>query len=238
VAIFNYCDKLAYIKSDDDKTCIEDKAWGFLSMPRHYWPNDFISYRGRISVVDRWSKVVSVDIWGVVDDDDNNSSSPPSSGVVKVVSPRMSYSNSSHSTYLVESSAGDLLLVEMFLRPEHGSPPSFKIFKLQFSSSGEEAKRVELKSLGDDTLFLCKTCSMAVSDFPECRPNSIYFADYYYLAANYPSPYDLVIFTFDDGSFQRVRIIQHLSQQHKKVSPVWIFPTMGSYQFCAYIWHE
>ncbi|CAK9142477.1 unnamed protein product [Ilex paraguariensis] len=192
VAIYGSSRKLAYIKSGD-------KSWRFLNI-RHQFFYDFLSYRGLIYVVDRSSMVVSIDI------SDSNLSS--SSSVVKVVVPRKS--DRPKATYIVESSAGDLMLIHRYIvRSGYGEKrtSTFRIFKLQFSSSGE-AERVELESLGGDTLFLSDNHSMAVfaSNFPGCRPNSIYFLDPSFMIGQYAAfmSNDLWIFSFDDYSLKRL----------------------------------
>ncbi|XP_024177689.1 uncharacterized protein LOC112183536 [Rosa chinensis] len=85
---------------------------------------------------------------------------------------------------LVESTKGELLHVRRFstLRIERnqGAMPfthTFKVYKLVFDDTGSIVKQVELKTIGDETLFVGDSRSMSVlaSSFSWCKPNSIYY---------------------------------------------------------------
>lgn len=78
--------------------------------------------------------------------------------------------------YLVESTKGDLLLVQRILQTE----TSFMVSKFIFSDKDKyssTAQLVEVKSIGDDAIFLGQSHSVSVlaSNIPGCQPNSIYY---------------------------------------------------------------
>ncbi|KAA8535954.1 hypothetical protein F0562_028432 [Nyssa sinensis] len=163
-------EKLAMFKSGDKKwTVIDD-------LPSPY--DDVILFDGQFYAVDSTGRAVIVD-------------SSPSVNLV------------AHSVFggdkkfLVESCA-ELLLVDMYLStgPEEdlGSYEyfefydefdcymiertiRFKVFKLD----QEGQKWVEVKSLGDQMLFLGDNCafSASASDFTECKGNCIFFTDHF-----------------------------------------------------------
>ncbi|XP_059630115.1 uncharacterized protein LOC132273101 [Cornus florida] len=152
--------------------------------------------------------------------------------------------------YLVETSS-DLLLVvriiEQFVRSdvvpvyeegdlqtdEDGCPLilplilphktlQFRVYKLDFGHNN----RVEVESLGNCVFFLGGNHSMSLSahDFPEFKPNSIYFTDdcreqmdedYLY------GGHDMGIFNLDDKS---VEPVCHGNLQRIQPPPLWVAP--------------
>ncbi|KAM7504695.1 hypothetical protein LguiB_003599 [Lonicera macranthoides] len=82
--------------------------------------------------------------------------------------------------YIVETRGGDLLQVHRFIHKSFGRSPrtgQIKVFKLDKTTTTAPVW-VELKSLGDSVLFVgdCASICVAASDFPGCRPGSIYFS--------------------------------------------------------------
>ena len=104
----------------------------------------------------------------------------------------------------------------------------FKVYKLLLhEQSGKVMERVELESLGDDTLFVGDNNSMAVSaaNLPGCQPNSIYFThdyiDWIRFNKSY-RPHDVGVFNVKDGTFGQHYVLNALD---KKMPPVlWIVP--------------
>ncbi|KAM7528979.1 hypothetical protein LguiB_032389 [Lonicera macranthoides] len=88
--------------------------------------------------------------------------------------------------YIVETRNGDLLQVYRFLRDSFNGTTlhtgKIKVFKLGKTTTTTTTTPVcywaELKSLGDNALFVgdCTSMCFAASDFPGCRPGSIYFS--------------------------------------------------------------
>uniref|UniRef100_A0A2N9F324 KIB1-4 beta-propeller domain-containing protein n=1 Tax=Fagus sylvatica TaxID=28930 RepID=A0A2N9F324_FAGSY len=104
----------------------------------------------------------------------------------------------------------------------------FKVYKLRLhEQSGKVMERVELESLGDDTLFVGDNNSMSVSaaNLPGCQPNSIYFThdyiDWIRFNKSY-RPHDVGVFNVKDGTFGQHYVLNALD---KKMPPVlWIVP--------------
>uniref|UniRef100_A0A2N9FAR1 KIB1-4 beta-propeller domain-containing protein n=1 Tax=Fagus sylvatica TaxID=28930 RepID=A0A2N9FAR1_FAGSY len=104
----------------------------------------------------------------------------------------------------------------------------FKVYKLRLDEqSGKVMERIELKSLGDDTLFVGDNYSMAVSaaNFPGCQPNSIYFTHDYIDVTGFNesyTPHDLGVFNMVDGTSGQHYILKPLDKQMPPV--LWIVP--------------
>ncbi|KAJ4977705.1 hypothetical protein NE237_008485 [Protea cynaroides] len=85
--------------------------------------------------------------------------------------------------YLVESS-GDLLQVLLWFRDRQGSGPNPYISASCSVCRFDPSRKTwfEITSLYDRLLFLGSSCaiSLSVHDFPECKTNSIYFAEYFW----------------------------------------------------------
>ncbi|CAL8990501.1 unnamed protein product [Prunus brigantina] len=84
------------------------------------------------------------------------------------------FAGSAYKAYLVESTKGDLLHVRRLHNEER-----FMVYKLVFNGDGS-VQHVELRSLGDEVMFLSDNCGISVlaSNFPWCQPNSIYYIDH------------------------------------------------------------
>lgn len=81
--------------------------------------------------------------------------------------------------YFVETTDGDLLIVTRY-----GGDPNlghtYKVHKLVDSNIDGQLEHVPVVNLGGQSLFLGKNQSISVlaSDYPGCRPNSIYYSCY------------------------------------------------------------
>ncbi|XP_004292381.1 PREDICTED: putative F-box protein At1g65770 [Fragaria vesca subsp. vesca] len=95
------------------------------------------------------------------------------------------FESSSYRAYLVESTKGDLLCLNRFVKPSTNQARmketmSFKVYKLELDNQlSTTVTQVEVTNIDDQTLFVGDTPSVSVvaSDFGGCRPNSIYFTD-------------------------------------------------------------
>jgi hypothetical protein len=141
-------------------------------------------------------------------------------------------------TYLVEISNGDLLLLrrffETYLAGGQGMSDYFRVHKLVLDDeSGSVVERVEINNIGDDALFVGDNQSICIStsDFPDCKPNSIYYTDDYVIAHPYipDGPIDMGIFNLEDGSTKR-----HYKPNpaHKKLPPPPPPPPPPLFGFC------
>ncbi|KAK9278185.1 hypothetical protein L1049_027745 [Liquidambar formosana] len=137
--------------------------------------------------------------------------------------------------YLVESSAGDLLMVQRFLKQKDHEiqllTSGFKIFKLQHSTATAIAGWIEIKSLGDDALFLGDNHSLCISvaNVTGCKSNSIYYTDDYDDATTYEAfgPRDMGVFNLEDASFG---LHYKLDPSQKHMPPaLWIVPTLPKF---------
>ncbi|XP_059629200.1 putative F-box protein At5g55150 [Cornus florida] len=199
-----------------------DKAWTYLDKERFQLFYDVVYYKGLIFAVDFRVRVLMID----VNRKDGKSKAPQ----VKEIAPQTNAD--SQRTYLVESSSGDLLLVQRFLKVgddlQHATS-GFKVFKLlleQFEQG--QAMRVEVKNLGGDTLFLGDNQSICVSacKWPGCQPDSIYYTDdYIEILARLPhGRRDIGIFNIESGRFGRITsLILHIRICH---------PQFGLCQLC------
>lgn len=133
--------------------------------------------------------------------------------------------------YIVEAASGDLL--QILLYTERDVTQEFRVFKLDFSCS-PIPYWVELKSLGEDqVLFLgdgSSSLSVKASDFPGCRPGSIYFS--------LPFPHPWLEVPNDMGCVNlqsRQQPIKrfHISYEYincwaaiNNAPPIWVVPTI------------
>ncbi|KAL5543579.1 hypothetical protein UlMin_007363 [Ulmus minor] len=138
--------------------------------------------------------------------------------------------------YLVKSYYGDLLQVERHIEfwydeinGHQRATKKFKIFKLDF----EHQKWVEVRSLGDSTLFLGDNSSICVlaSNFVGCQPNCIYFTHDDDTISSHPKG------LFDSGIYnvETKSVLFHFSMDSTifaKMSgrpPIWVVPTLNLY---------
>ncbi|PON66447.1 F-box domain containing protein [Trema orientale] len=131
--------------------------------------------------------------------------------------------------YLVESIGGDLLKVQRFLQyNDNKLIKSFKVFKLSLDVS----RWVEIKSLGDEALFVGDSTSVSVlaSNFLGCQENCIYFTnDKDSSGFGEHGPWDLGMYNLETGVCIRGFTIVGASISkmigHLVRSPIWILPT-------------
>ena len=219
VTIYSGSNRLAFIKPKQEATWtyIDDNRIGFT---------DIIFYKSLVYAVGSRGWVVSFDVHG-----ENNDSSQQLKP--NALTP-MSYVRDSMRAYFVESSKGDLLMVRRFGERKSGmnkeTTETFEVRKLLINEmENGSVKQVEVKSFGDETLFLGDNHSMSIlaSHFPGCHPNSIYFTD-----DNIDTPpgspyrpdghFDMGIFFLEDGTFN-----QHYTPKriHKYLAPpLWVVP--------------
>lgn len=123
---------------------------------------------------------------------------------------------------------------------------SFKIFKLLgLASSSDDSgcnndqqiiKKVEITSLGDDTLFLGDNYSLCVlaSHFPGCQANCIYYTDdcaHVFCDYTFSGPQDTGIYFVEKRYFARhyqmnTRKLKSLPMPVPVPPPIWIVPTL------------
>ncbi|XP_050371489.1 uncharacterized protein At1g65760-like [Argentina anserina] len=212
---------------------------------------DAIFYKRQVYAVGHWGWISSFDV-----------NSKPL--VERLLTPTgYPFSCYAHKGYLVETTKGDLLHVRRFLKQKNvrDGPyfnyedkefwtESFKVYKVVFDErEGSIMEQIELKSIGEEALFVGDNHSMSVlaSNFPGCHPNSIYYTDdlielgavrlvddgsigrdnHFSLIQRknktiFNGPSDMGIFNIEDGS-----ITQHysLNPWHKNIPPaIWIMP--------------
>ncbi|KAL6221118.1 hypothetical protein ACLB2K_008870 [Fragaria x ananassa] len=126
-------------------------------------------------------------------------------------------------SYLVESTNGNLLLVERVSARNEVSATSFKVsqvVKKQYSESilGVDAQLLEVNSIGDEALFVCESHSMSVlaSNFRGCQPSSIYYA------YNSGSTWEMGIFSLENKTTTRLYSLNHCESDYM---PFWITPS-------------
>ncbi|XP_059627499.1 F-box protein At2g26160-like [Cornus florida] len=210
----------------DDRRCLAffqsgDKAWTYIENKRFDLIFDVIYYKGQIFAVDYWGGVIRIDV--------NSRDGACKAPKVKIIAPRTKLF--AEHTYLVESSSGDLLFVQRFMKEigddlQHETL-GFKVFKLlELPHKKGYAKRIQVKSLGGDAMFLGDSHStrISASKFPRCQPNSIYYTNDYCMFLAYP-PYgrrDIGIFNVENGSFGT----HYILDPSQRVTPpaIWIVP--------------
>ncbi|VVA38443.1 PREDICTED: F-box [Prunus dulcis] len=145
-----------------------------------------------------------IELLDVFSSDNNPSQSPQ----LKPRTPFRPFQPYCFHAYLVESTKGDLL----------------HILRFYALSDGSIGHNVEVKSIGDEALFVGDNHSISIlaSNFPRCQPNSIYYADDY--ISNYPSlegdeAYAMGIFNLGDGT-----ITQHYSLHSNSQRAIWVVP--------------
>uniref|UniRef100_A0A2N9FBD4 DUF295 domain-containing protein n=1 Tax=Fagus sylvatica TaxID=28930 RepID=A0A2N9FBD4_FAGSY len=219
VAIYDLYKKLAFIKAGD-------KSWRHLN--RESIPDmisDIIFYNGLVYAVSHRGLIVCFN----VEEGNSIESELPKA---RILAPKMNPPTYSDRAYLVESSGGDLLYVHRKLDKNEDYrlqiTNHFKVYKLRLDEqSGKVMERVELESLGDDTLFVGDNNSMSVSaaNFPGCQPNSIYFTHDYIDCTGFNEfyrPHDVGVFNVEDGTFGQHYRLKPLDKQMPPV--LWIVP--------------
>ncbi|KAK8710541.1 hypothetical protein V6N13_145860 [Hibiscus sabdariffa] len=138
--------------------------------------------------------------------------------------------------YIVESSDGEILIVQRFYTTSDAGDESlhhwtvnFKVFKVERHAT-DEARLVEINNIGDEALFLGDNSSISVvaSRFPGCRSNCIYFTDdiIFFVHPYLPSgPIDMGIFSLLTGCFDRY--YDHHPSHLDMPPPFFILPTLS-----------
>jgi hypothetical protein len=201
VAIFGGYYSLVFMK-------LGDKSWTYVDVERGQLFSDVLYYKGQVLAIDHRGELISLDV---------------NTNQKNILAPRdLEYA---FGTYLVEISNGDLLLLrrffETYLPGGQGMSDYFRVHKLVLDDeSGRVVERVEINNIGDDALFVGDNQSICIStsDFPDCKPNSIYYTDDYVITHPYipDGPIDMGIFNLEDGSTKR-----HYKPNpaHKKLPP-------------------
>ncbi|KAL6293413.1 hypothetical protein ACE6H2_001555 [Prunus campanulata] len=117
------------------------------------------------------------------------------------------FESSADEAYLVESTKGDLLHVRRLPKDDHGDcGERFMVYKLVFNERGGSVQQVEMKSIGDEVMFLSENGSISVlaSNFPQCQPNSIYYMDFRW-------PTEISNFNLEDETITRYRYSSDIS---------------------------
>lgn len=153
---------------------------------------------------------------------------------------------SSSRSYLVESTNGELLHVRRFLKLERQwdqltmpVTDAFKVYKLVFEGNGSIVQQAELKTIGDETLFVGDTRSMSVlaSSFSWCKPNSIYYTSDSITVDEYLNfngyningiQCDIGIFDLEQGAATPIQWPPRNSEyEYRSQPPIWIQPPIN-----------
>ncbi|KAL6226699.1 hypothetical protein ACLB2K_000660 [Fragaria x ananassa] len=144
--------------------------------------------------------------------------------------------------YLVESTEGDLLCVRRHAEPKACSTTDggrlwgtekFTVYKLTLNNrSGSVVSLVEVKSIGDNALFLgsnSQSMSVLASKHPGCQPNCIYYTNdlvrlNWWLHDDIVVPLDTGIFNMEDKTI--AQLCPQISMEEHG-SPLWITPTFS-----------
>ncbi|KAM4083986.1 hypothetical protein ACB094_08G098800 [Castanea mollissima] len=220
----------------------QQHAWTYLDENLTGF-TDIAYYGGLAYAVGRLGMVVSFDV---------NSKNYSSSQLLR---PNIIVPGGCHTTfrsaarvYIVESMKGDLLVVRRFFKRRErfleeieeeeeerkSVTESFKVHKLLLNdqTKGSLEEHVEVKSLGDEALFVGDNQSMSIlaSNFPGCQPNSIYFTDdsidVFAITNTYrpKGPSDMGIYCLENGTFQK-----HYTPEYKHrylAPPLWVVPPL------------
>lgn len=182
--------------SDQDPTQVafmraSDKFWTYKIFSKEVC--DIIFHKGSLYAIDCVDRLIEIDYTSRKHDDDYQHPRP---GVQTLTGSRKPKNKPWY--YLVEASNGDLLLVIRTIRRSEGRmvpgliPGIFTVFQLEIdqttpSSPGKEEEEgevevewVKIRELeNDDAIFVADNttfCIPAASCYPNCIPNSIYFA--------------------------------------------------------------
>ncbi|XP_038709390.1 F-box protein At2g17036-like [Tripterygium wilfordii] len=129
--------------------------------------------------------------------------------------------------YLVKSSGGDLLYICRYIDWDNAMTLTFKIFTPTNKAKINKLYWREIKSLGDDALFLGDSHSLCVkaSNFPGCKPNTMYFAPHSWDISCYRGLHDMGVFNLENGS---ITPYYHCDQSQRYFPPpFWVVPTLG-----------
>ena len=223
--VHNQCCHLAFIKAGQ-------KCWTYIDYVDKGLKcfNDITFYKGLIYAVGRWEGIVSFDLRY------SNDPSGSETIVPNILSPQIFGGSYSGRAYLVKSLEGELWMVRRFLgfcpgEDYHSSrTKSFKVYKLEVDAQGGKLlDKLELKSLGDNILFVGDNDSISVSAsyFSSClQKDSIYYTDDFNdeLIPYQSGPFDLGFYNVKDGSFG-----QHYAYNpsfKRMPPPLWVLPPL------------
>ncbi|XP_022756259.1 probable F-box protein At1g65740 [Durio zibethinus] len=229
---------IALVKADDHTQIAiirrpgDIERWAWINNPGGDKITDAIFRNGDIYAVDLSNNIISVKNFSSFDGTRN--SAIKSEIIVRGSGSRPAIMKS----YIVESSAGDILVIRRIFRFDHYKKhyltKNCKVYKLV--QDGTEAKLVNVESVRDDALFLGGNCSMSVAvtqNFPGCQPNCIYFTDDYNFicflgseSARLLKPHDMGRFKLKmNGTMKRFYDPDHTIYSDK-LFPIWILPTL------------
>lgn len=132
--------------------------------------------------------------------------------------------------YLVKSHSGELLRIDMDFRWEDNNntcvTKHIKIFKLDLNES--KSSWIEIKTLGDEALFLGDNSSISVlaSDFAGFEPNWIYFPLDIDLFGDGGTSW-LAAYDIEDERYLYLAISSSSKARLLKQPPIWIVPTLN-----------
>ncbi|XP_071725129.1 uncharacterized protein [Rutidosis leptorrhynchoides] len=216
VAMFGGYQTIAYIKAGQESWTMIDN--GIFNMTLTIFI-DVIFYKGLVYAVTYRGLLVCFDV-----------SQPPPVQVKILVDPGIHESTWKNKVYLVESSKGELLLVERYYDNWANWTKTFKVFNLVIDNEdGHLIDKVELKSLDGDGLFLGQNYSMSISDmnFLENQRDSIYYTDDFERLSrdHHPGDRDIGIFRVKDGT--RKHLYAYKPSQKYLPPILWIVPPYG-----------
>ncbi|KAF5199730.1 F-box protein skip23 [Thalictrum thalictroides] len=195
-----------------------DKAWTYL--PEKYClMMDVLYYKDQFYCVNQFGKVFAFDL--------NDHHNPK----ITTVSPEIDH-NTAGNRFLVES-YGELLQVCRLFRTEligwncrfvreyfYGGFHVFKLDPVGF-------KWIKMDNLEGRALFVGGNASISVlaSDFPGCKPNSVYLNDDYYEKTEQDGirPHDIAVYSLVDDAIERHSPI---GSKHRIQRTIWIEPTL------------
>ncbi|KAM7523985.1 hypothetical protein LguiA_013887 [Lonicera macranthoides] len=214
VAIYGECGTLAYCKC-------KDKKWTAL---RHYRESyeDVIFHRGKLHALKCDGTLIVFENIG------------PNAKVTEIAA-KPPHTIISH-LYLVESSLGELVMVERIPRctPKEGTKSFYGIFKTVgfrvYKQDPKTASWILVKNLGGDALFLGYNSSFAVSSssgcFPSYEGNCIYFTDNlgdYHSKGNRGGS-DIGVYNLETGRIKELEGFK-CDPDHIWPPPLWVTPS-------------
>ncbi|KAK3037204.1 hypothetical protein RJ639_030097 [Escallonia herrerae] len=153
-----------------------ERDWSFLTLKKASHFSAVVYHNGLLHGVEHMGtgKVVRVD--------------DVTAATETIVVPRREGPQGGRTDYLVTTEEGDLLCVQRHLVNNDYDGEfmtfGFEVFKLAQEHSSEQASRkwTAIDSIGDQALFLGDSNSECVlaSHFPGCKPNCIYYTEYYF----------------------------------------------------------
>ncbi|KAK2983544.1 hypothetical protein RJ640_023078 [Escallonia rubra] len=155
-----------------------ERDWNFLKVKKKYHFSDVVYHNGLLHGVDSrgTGELVRVD--------------DVTAGTETIIVPPRRNSEGIRTNYLVTTQEGDLLRVQRHLEENDDDDglkyrtSGFKVFKLAQEHSIVQVRQkwTAIESIGDQALFLGDSNSECVlaSHFPGCKPNCIYYTEYYY----------------------------------------------------------